>query len=214
MVTGIFIVEQNTLLRESLVKLLNDCPQYDVAGSADRATDLLQEMKHCVSEIDVIILEAAYPEVSGIAAAKLIRNLYPRKRIILLTELEYPKVQPFIHKGVFHGYISKQCTPDDVVEGISRVAAGELVREEGCRYVPGRGLSKEDPNQILERLTFQERVVMEHIALGATSKEIALKLAISSKTVDSHRRAIAKKTGLKNAALITRFAIQNGMSRL
>ncbi len=211
MTTRIFIADHNTLLRETLALLLDKDPDYQVSGCSGDSRDLPETLRTGLDEVDLVLLEVSMPRLNGIEAAEIIRTYYPCLKLVFLTDLEYSEVEKDMQENGIHGYISKFCTPEEVLDCIKRVMDGEEVREVKLNY-QGMISSRESSGDIVKSLTAQEIVIIRLISLGNTTKDTARKLTISEKTVETHRKTIRSKTGLKNSALITRFAIQQGIS--
>jgi DNA-binding NarL/FixJ family response regulator len=159
---------------------------------------------------DVAVLDLVMPGVGGIEAARQIRRESPRTRTILLTVLAADRyVLEAVHAGV-RGYVLKTQPFEDLSRAIDEVMRGGMYFSPGVsRVVVDAYLaSGKGPT---ERLTPRERHVLELVASGKTTKEIAAVLGVSVKTAEGHRARLMKRLGIHTTAGLVRYAIREGM---
>jgi DNA-binding NarL/FixJ family response regulator len=208
----IYIVEDHPIFLEALISLLQQDQGLEVVGSA---TDALLAIKH-INKLkpDVVVTDLTMPKMQGqqlIAAAKK-RN--PEIKAVVLSMHKSEKyLRSSIDAGT-DGYVLKDDTHLDLVKAIHRVHIGKHYISPGITtFTTGDFLGKESrasadiPHK--EVLTSRERQILKLIAEGETNDSIAAFLSISSKTVEKHRSNIMEKLNLHNAALLTRYAIEN-----
>jgi DNA-binding NarL/FixJ family response regulator len=160
---------------------------------------------------DVVVLDVSMPHLSGIEAARRIRDALPAARILVLTmhdDEEY--VLKMVRAGA-SGYLLKDSAASDLLAGIRALKAGKAYfgphasRALAEAYQSDRPLP-EDP---FERLTDREREVFQLVVEGKTNAQIAELLFISPKTVDNHRTRMMEKLGLHGTAEVVRFAAKH-----
>lgn len=201
----VVIAEDHTLIREALAKMLIASHRIDVVGQASTGTEAVAEVSRL--QPDVLLLDVSMPEKDGIAALADLAALETGTKTIILTMHEDEAHGVRAIRGGAAGYVKKSANLDELLAAIERVHRGERVIPEEVEAALGKKRS-DHPAQVLSSREFQ---VMEYLAAGKTNREIAEMLAISVKTVDTHRGHVLKKLRLRNNSDITRFAIQHGL---
>jgi DNA-binding NarL/FixJ family response regulator len=175
------------------------------ASDGHEATRLARELVP-----DVAILDLAMPRLNGIDATRAIREKCPEVRTIALTMYaEDQYVLAALHAG-FRGYVLKSQAASHLVRAIQEVCRGEIYLSPAVSkvvvdaYLGGKSLP-EDP------LTPREREVLQLVAEGKTTKEIAHMLGVSAKTAESHRTRIMRKLEIHETAGLVRYAIRRGL---
>lgn len=200
------------MLREGLRLLLEQEPDILIVGEAANGQQLLDQLP--TTPADVVLLDLQMPVLGGIATAKRLHADYPALRILMLSMLEEPlSVQQALAAGA-HGYLLKNANKDEVLTGLRTVLAGRrfLGSELGLhlldQVVPPPAAS---PAPVAGGLSRREREVLQLIAEGLTTPQIAEKLFTSKRTVETHRQNILEKTGCKNAASLISYASARGL---
>jgi DNA-binding NarL/FixJ family response regulator len=159
---------------------------------------------------DVAILDLFMPQLNGLDAAREILESNARTAIILLTmHAEDHQIIAALRAGI-RGYVIKTQASEELIKAIGEVAAGGIYLSPGAYgavvavYLSGRNVAA-DP------LTSREREVLQLVAEGHTTKEIAGALALSGKTVESYRSRIMEKLGIHETAGLVRYAIRHGL---
>jgi DNA-binding NarL/FixJ family response regulator len=204
--TRLFIVDDHTVLREGLRSLLGREPGLQLVGEALHGQQLLAELP--TTPTDVVLLDLNMPVLGGIATARQLRAHYPHIRILMLSMVEEPlRVGEALAAGA-HGYILKNADKSEILAGIQAVLSGKrfLCSEIGLALLDtvlapkasGPALTPATP------LSRRELEVLQLVAEGLTTQQIADQLFTSKRTVETHRQNMLEKTGCKNtAALIT-----------
>lgn len=209
MSTRILLADDHAILREGLRALLEGRSLSVVAEAGDgrSAVRLAAETKP-----DVVVLDISMPELNGIDAAREILHGDPRAIVILLTvHAEEPFVIEALEAGA-RGYVLKSQASTDLVKAIQETVRGAIYLSPGVSQVVVKGcLSGSAPLE--DPLTLREREVLQLIAEGRTTKEIALSLGVSVKTGESHRARLMKKLGIHHTAGLVRYAIRRGLIR-
>ena len=212
---SILIVDDHKIFCEGLRALLSQREGLSVAGCACNGEDAVElALKQ---KPDIILMDILMPGIDGIETTKRIFEQRPQTRIIALSMYTHKHyVTEMLNAGV-SGYLVKGCTIDELVNAITSVHQG------------GTYLSEKIANQIvrvfvnrMERpcspqpapLSEREAAVLKMIADGIPLKEIALKLGISIKTAETHRRQILTKLGLSSIVDLVKYAIREGLTLL
>ena len=212
----VFIADDHAVFRSGLRVLLEKEPDIEVVGETGNGFDTIRAVTEI--DLDVLLLDIAMPGLPGSRVAEAVLKDKPNLAIVILTmhEDEY-YLQEFFRLGV-RAYVLKKSTGTDVVQAIRAARKGEQYVDPALAgllistYV-GRQ-PKKPKTERLDLMTHREVEVMTLLAYGHTNAEIAEKLRISERTVESHRTNIMSKLELKSRAELVRFAIDNGMLKL
>lgn len=207
MALQVFLADDHRVVREGFKALL-ERHGFQVVGEASdglEAVRLVEKLKPRIA-----ILDLAMPLMSGVEAARQIARVSPGTKTIVLTMYrEEQYVLQALEAGV-KGYVLKTKAAEDLVQAIQQVAQGKV------------SLSPEISETVVEAyrtnirpasgpLTSRERQVLQLVAEGKTTKEIASHLGISVKTADSHRTRVMKKLDIHDTAGLVRYAVRTGL---
>jgi DNA-binding NarL/FixJ family response regulator len=188
---------------EGLQIMFNSSGNYCVEGVAGTGKECLLLLQYLSP--DVLLLDINLPDVSGIDLCKLILEKHPDQKILALTTYtERVFIQQMLDNGAF-GYVLKNSTPEEIMEGINEVNAGN-------KYLCAEAenlLKKSQENELM--ITRRESSVLKLLAEGFTNLEIADKLFISPLTVDSHRKNLIVKLQARNTASLIKIASDKGL---
>jgi DNA-binding NarL/FixJ family response regulator len=213
MATRIMLVEDHHIVRAGLHKLLEAEDGIEVVGEARNGREALDVVATCAP--NVVIMDVEMPDLNGVDATRqLLADHSDVKVIALSMHTERPFVLGMMDAGA-SGYVLKDSVWDDLVQAIETVLAGQTylspkvagVVVEGYRQ---RAASPEGGPA--EELSPREREVVQLVAEGLSTKQIAEKLHISPKTVETHRGRIMSKLDVHNVAQLIRYAIQHGLT--
>ncbi|MBI9039656.1 MAG: response regulator transcription factor [Bacteroidales bacterium] len=212
----IFIVDDHDIVRDGIKALLMLADDIIVNGDATDGVNLFEILK--TNSPDVLLLDISLPEMSGIEIAQKLKIQYPQIKIIILTaEPSEKNIFDSIEVGV-KGFLPKNVGKDKLIDAIRSVYEGEEYFDNSVSqivlksYIQRSGNIKN--NEETTKLTERETDIIKHITKGFTHKEIAVKLFISKRTVDSHVRNIFEKFQFKSKADIIKYAIKNGIVEL
>lgn len=203
----VVLADDHAMFRQSL-RVLLEREDIDVAGEAADGREALRLAREL--RPDAAVLDLSMPVMNGLEVARELGRVAPGIRTILLTmHEEETYILEAMRTGV-SGYVLKAQAAADVVEAIRQVARGAIylspgVSETVVRTYAGKAGSPAD------QLSSRERQVLQLVAEGQTTKEIARVLGVSAKTAESHRTRIMKKLGIHNVAGLVRYAIRRGL---
>jgi DNA-binding NarL/FixJ family response regulator len=208
----ILLVDDHKIVFDSLQSLLDEQPDMRVVGWAENGRDAVTKVKELKPA--VVIMDVAMPDLNGIEATQQITSHYPGTKIIALSmHAEKQFVTGILSAGA-SGYLTKNCSSDELVNAIRSVAANKkylspdiagVVIEESLNHPSDTGTSSSSI------LTMREREVLQLIVEGNTVKQIAERLYLSIKTIHTHRNQIMQKLNMNSTAELTKFAIREGL---
>jgi DNA-binding NarL/FixJ family response regulator len=206
----IFIVEDQTILRDLVRRVVEGYPQVSVVGTSGDGQDAYQQ---CVAlKPDIVILDIMLPYLNGVEVLRRLKSKFPAMRILVFSEAcSRNVIKQSVESGV-DGFVEKDVELEELERAIERVIAGESYFGPRVTEVMRKIMTSPDEDNSLKSLTSRERQVLQLIAEGNTSKEIAKILNISYKTADTHRANIMDKLEMHNVAELTRFAISSGLT--
>jgi two-component system, NarL family, response regulator NreC len=216
MIAKVLLAEDLTLLRSGVRALLESTGKVQIVGEAGDGREALKQAQKL--NPDVVLMDVAMPEMNGIEATRQIRKALPQVRVMMLSmHADRQYIFESLRAGA-SGYVLKTTALNELLSAIQTVVTGgtflsaslaDLVMEDYLRRARGYHAETE-----LEKLSAREREVLQLLAEGNSSSEIARRLHISTRTVDTHRQHIMEKLDIHSIAGLTRFAIRHGLSSL
>lgn len=207
-VIRIVIVDDHPIVRQGIKMLAEQEPDMEVCGEAESASDALRLIEKTTP--DVAIVDLTLKDSFGLQLIKDIRRDCPRTRVLVLSMRDESLYAERALRAGARGYVTKEEGSAKVLEGLRRILAGEVyVSDKMASKVLTRFAEGGEPGQSpVETLTDREMEVFRLIGQGLPAREIAEKLHVSVKTVDSHREHIKEKLGVGSAAEVLREALQ------
>lgn len=205
----VLVADDHAVVRRGLVQILTEAPDMVVAGEASTGREVLQAVwKH---DYDVLVLDIAMPEGSGLEVLQQLQTLKPDLRVLILSM--YPERQYAVRalKTGAAGYLTKESVPDELIAAIRKVArGGKYVSQSLAEQLASelRGEVEKEPHQTLSDREYQ---VMTLLAAGKSVTDVAEELSLSVKTVSTYRARILDKLNLKSIAEIIRYALEHGL---
>jgi DNA-binding NarL/FixJ family response regulator len=199
----VLLADDHALVRRGFRRLLEDDAELAVVGEASNGDEAIALAASLSPH--VIVMDAAMPGTSGLAAIKVILEKRPSARILMLSmHSEETLVRQALAAGA-RGYVLKNALDLDLAAAVKKVAAGETVLD------PAVARPAPLPGDRAKRLTPRELEVLQLICDGLSNKEIAAKLEVSANTVAVHRANIMNALGLHKTAELVVYALQNGL---
>ncbi len=211
----VLLIEDQRIVREGLKLMLHPAPDIEVVGEAhDGASGLRLHERLATSEgVDVVVTDLGLPDIDGQEVVRRIKEQRPATRILVLTMLSGDgHVRGVIESGA-EGYLLKQSSSEELLAAIRAVARGEAALSPIiARWLMAQQRQRStDRGSAIGLLSEREQQILSLLATGATSKEVAHKLALSTKTVSNHRARIITKLGVANTAAAISLAIKQGL---
>jgi DNA-binding NarL/FixJ family response regulator len=205
----VVVAEDHHIIREGIVKLLEDFGQIQVIGEADNGADAIR-LTHQLQP-DVLVLDISMPQVDGIEVLKEIQNDKPRPKVVILSiHADLALVQHALELGAL-GYVLKQSASEEFADAVRAVNRGSVYLSSGVSHMlTGYSLKQQSQNP-MDRLSPREREVVAKIVEGQSTKEIAADLNTSVKTVEKQRRDAMRKLDVDSIASLVRVCLQLGL---
>ncbi|MBH8557391.1 response regulator [Hymenobacter negativus] len=209
--TRLFLVDDHAVLRHGLRALFQQEPTLQVVGEAESGEQLLAQLP--TTPCDVVLLDLHMPGLDGLATTQRLHAEYPEVRVLVLSMVDNERAIGQVLTAGASGYILKNTGHDEIMVGVRAVAAGRrfLCSELGLVMLE-KLLSgvPEPPTKPVGGLSPREQEILQLVADGLTTAEIADKLFTSPRTVETHRQNIMEKTGAKNTAALIKIAASQG----
>lgn len=206
---NIIIADDHDVIIEGLSSILKEQDNICIIGSAKNGKEAIELIDKKHIEINVAVIDISMPEIDGIELTKYIKKNYSNIKILILSMHDnIGFIRRTIDAGV-HGYILKNKVKEELVRGIESLHRGnDFLGEEITKTL----LSSMRSDKVFGEIKFtkREKQVLKFIANGHTSNEIAKQLSIAKTTIETHRRNLIEKTGVKNSKELIKFAIENG----
>ena len=206
----VMLADDHPLVRAGVRRVLEGEPGLELVGEAASGAEALQGLRE--SQPDVLLLDLNMPDGDGFAVLCEARSLAPDTHIIVLTMHAQPEyVTRAVREGA-NGYLLKDLAVQDLLRAIEAVMSGGSFFSERAQHALANDIrSGGREASPLARLTGRERQVLAAVARGLTTKEIAARQNISTRTVETHRANLMRKLDLRSVALLTQFAIREGL---
>jgi two-component system response regulator NreC len=209
----VLLADDHAIVREGVKMILAKEPDFEVVGEAQdgrQALDLVERMKP-----NVVVMDISMPEMGGIEATQHVKERYAGVNVIALTMHEDESYVFKLLRAGASGYVLKRAAAQDLVQAVRAAAKGEaFLYPSVARKVVEDYLKRVEAGEERERydgLTEREKEILTHIAEGLSNQQIAQKLYISIKTVQTHRAHILEKLGLHDRTELVRYAIRKGL---
>ncbi len=212
----ILLADDHAVLRSGLAALLNARSDMTVVGEAADGVELLALAAE--TRPDIILLDLTMPRLGGLEALPLLRQSVPQARILILTMHQDEGYLRRAIKGGASGYVLKKAADVELIAAIQAVMRGDVYVHPSMTRMLFDEIAPEsayatanDETDPWATLSEREQEVLQLVALGHTSKEIADRLSVSAKTVDTYRARGMEKLGLRSRAALVRFALAKGL---
>jgi DNA-binding NarL/FixJ family response regulator len=211
----VLLVDDHTMMRNGLRALFTSAPEVEVVGEAGDGRAALDLVRTLLPE--VVVMDVGMPELNGVETTRQIRAGYPKTKVIALsTYTDRRYVQHMLEAGAC-GYVLKIGAYEELLRAVRAAHLGRTyLSPEIAGPVVDRSMhpSIGEKDSAYSSLGAREREVLQLVAEGKTSGEIAKEMHISIKTVETHRRNITQKLGLHGTAELTKYALREGLTSL
>ncbi len=208
----VLIADDHGVVAEGLKHLVEAQADMEVVGCVADGREAVQAARD--TQPDVVVMDLSMPELNGADAARAILAREPKCRIIVLSMYSQREYVRRALKAGAAGYVVKGSAAKELVEAIRAVNAGQRYLSPRVADVVLEDYTDEQREDPLARLSAREREVLQLLAEGKTGAEIAQRLSLSQKTVETYRARLVEKLGIRDLAGLVRFAIQKGLVSL
>ncbi len=207
----IIIADDHALIRNGIKTMLAQNLNYKIIAEAENGQQLLDLASELIP--DIILVDISMPVLNGFDALSELKKILPDTKIILLTMHEEPEYIIKAARSGANGYLLKNIDYEELHRAIGLVMNGQKYFNQQVSSILMEELHrKSDTDQLQEKLTERETDILKEIVQGLSSKEIADKLFISPRTVDTHRNNLMKKLKVHNTAELVKLALENGLA--
>lgn len=212
---SILIADDHPMVRIGLRNLLDNHNEFKVVAEAEDGEEVIQKIEQ--TKPAIAIIDISMPKLNGTETTRLVTKKFPDTKVIILTMLED---ETYISKAIeagASGYLLKDAKGEEIVTALLRVASGEKYFSKSAYQLIGKRFSKKPKSEVhdddgaLSSLTVREKEILTLIAEGFNTSEIAKRLFLSPRTVDTHRANIMHKLRIHSATALVRFAIDKGI---
>lgn len=209
------IGDDKKIVRLGLLTLLKTNPDIEIVGEAEDGWSTMRMAEELLP--DVVIVEVDMPDLNGVEVTRRIVTRHPAIKVLGLSNYLDGRIIRSIMKAGASGYLTKSCPVEELIQAIHAVTVGQtflspsiadMIIKDYLRYLRG---NRSPASSVL---TPRERGVLQLLADGKSMRGIALEFRISVKTVETHRRQIIEKLGVRTLAQLTKYAILEGLTSL
>jgi len=215
MTIKIILADDHQIVRQGLRSLLAGEPDMEVVGEADNGHETVKLVEQL--DPDVVIMDISMPDLNGIEATRrLLAECTGVKVIALSMHSDSLFVLNMLRSGA-SGYLLKDCALEELVEAIRTVMRSQTYISPGVSDLLIQDIAcscAAEPSSAYSILTPREREVLQLLAEGQGTSQIAAHLGVSNKTIEAHRKQIMNKLGLNSVAELTTYAIRQGLASL
>lgn len=208
----IVLVDDHQMFRDGVKAVLYDESDIDIVGEVGKGKDLYKLLE--TIKPDLIITDITMPDISGIEVTKHLSENFPDIKILILS---MHSNEEFITKALrfgANGYLPKDTSMTELLEAIHTIHKGDNYYNKEISDTILKSLQKKPKEDHFNSLTKREKEIVKLVVDGLSNKEIADKLFISIRTVDSHKTNILQKLNLKSSIELVKFAIKNNLADL
>ena len=205
----VLVADDHAVVRRGLREILAETGDILVGGEAATAPEVLQRVRE--QRWDLVVLDINLPGGNGIELIADIRRERPDTRVLILTVYSEEQYAVRAIRGGAAGFLTKESAPSKLIDAVRKIAGGGRYVSAELAETLASVLAGETPGQPHDRLSDRELEILRMLASGKTVSAVAHELALSVKTVSTHRTRILKKMNMKNNAELTTYAIRNGL---
>ncbi|MEO7019990.1 MAG: response regulator transcription factor [Ktedonobacteraceae bacterium] len=213
MTIHILLADDHTILRAGLKMMLNAQPDMEVVGEAQDGRQALHEAQRL--HPDIILMDITMPDMNGIEATKQVKKQLPDVKVLILTMHENDEYVFQALRAGASGYMLKEAADTDLINALHVIQSGNFYLSPTAQSVMvGDYLQRVHAGEEKDSyscLTEREREILKLVAEGFTNNQIAERLVISPKTVDTHRTHIMDKLNLHSRAELVKYAMRRGL---
>jgi DNA-binding NarL/FixJ family response regulator len=202
----VFIVDDHKMIIEGITALLQNEADIIICGNATTGNDCLAYFQSKTA--DVLLMDINLPDMNGVDLCKMIKTQYPGIQVLALSSMSQGSyIAKMIENGA-SGYLLKNSDKHELLDAIHAAEKGQTYFSFEVEKIHKASLEKQNGMPIL---TKREKEVLKLIAEGFTNTQIGQQLFLSIDTIDTHRKNLYTKLGVKNTALLIRYAIENNL---
>lgn len=201
----VFIVDDHQLVIDGLCSLLMNEPEFEIVGASDRSTEVMAMLER--KQVDILLTDVQMPDLSGVELTRMVRKAHPGVYVLALSMFgEMDVIRQMIDSGI-SGYILKNTGKRELMEALRKIAKGDNYFSPDITRELMKAVKTKNENT--SHLTNREIEIISLIAKDMGNKQIADRLCISERTVETHRKNILRKTNTQTAVGLMKFAYEH-----
>ncbi len=206
----IIITEDHSMVREGIKLMLNTLENIEIVGDFPNGKELIDFLEKD-NNVDIILMDLSMPIMNGIETTRIIKEKYKKIKIIAITMHDEQSFIIDMYKSGADGYVLKESGSEDLLKAIETVAQGKsyFTNDVSIKLINSLANNLIEPQKQL--ISSRESEIIRLVSRGLKNKQIAEKLCLSARTVESHRRNILNRLNLKNTAEMINYAIKEGI---
>jgi two-component system, NarL family, invasion response regulator UvrY len=208
-VIKVLVADDHAVVRRGLREILSSTGDILVGGEAATAPDVLRLVRE--QRWDVVVLDISLPEGNGLDLTADIRRERPDTPVLILTMHSAQQYAIRAIKAGAAGFLTKESAPDKLIDAVRKIASGGRYVSTELAETLASVLAGEASGEPHERLSDREFEILKMLASGKTVSQVASQLALSVKTISTHRTRLLKKMNMKTNAELTHYAVRNGL---
>jgi len=208
----IVLVEDLDLIREGIRVLVSQIDDFEIIAEYSNGKELVDNIRHL--EVDVIVTDIDMPVMDGITATRKVLTFKPDLKVIALSLYNESQYYHDLLSAGAKGFILKQSSIHELEEGIREVFNGNSYFSQELLQNVIKNMNYKDVNSIDEQITDKEKELLQYICKGLTNQELADKLFVSIKTIESNKARLMRKTNSRNNVALILWAIKNRVVQL
>jgi two-component system nitrate/nitrite response regulator NarL len=206
----VLIVDDHPVVRKGLHSCLANREHLKVVGEAADGAEAILKVTELLP--DIVLMDIGMPGMDGLAVTEKLHKESPQTKVLVLSVHSTREYVLRIIKAGARGYVLKDAPTEELVKAIEVVYAGDAFFSPSvARIALNQYVAESDDRDPMTRLSEREREVLVQIAEGKSNKEIAVKLGIGVRTIETHRERTMRKLDIHSVAGLTKFAIAHGM---
>lgn len=206
----ILIADDHDVVRKGLKMLIEEHPGWEVCGEARSGREAVERSIQLTP--DVAVIDVSMPDLNGLEATRQIRKSCPKTEVLVITHHDSDEMAGAVLDAGARGYVLKSDSDKDLVHAVEALSHHKpfFTARVTEIFLANRGSTVTDPAECMRnRLTMREREILQLLAEGKTTKEVASILGIATKTSDTHRTNIMRKLDVHSVAELVRYAVRN-----
>jgi DNA-binding NarL/FixJ family response regulator len=212
MTIRILLADDHAMMRDGLKALLASSPDISVVAEVSNGHEAVLSAEKL--RPDVVVMDIAMPELNGIEATRMLRHRCPETRVVILSMHSTSEHVFRAFDAGARGFLLKESVGAEVEAAVRAVSAGRRYLSSAIAAIESSARFAEAERGPLESLSTRERLVLQLVVEGHSSSEIATRVHLSPKSVETYRSRLMRKLGVHDVASLVKFALQHGITPL
>jgi DNA-binding NarL/FixJ family response regulator len=205
----IMVCDDHELVRAGLRAMVSKHPDWELVAEAVDGYDAIQQAES--THPDIVIMDVGMPNLNGLEATRHILKLNPQPKVLILSMHESEQIVHDVLQAGARGYLLKSDAGRDLISAIQSLAAGNTYFTSKIADYILNGFKSGIASEEKKALTGREREILQLLAEGASTKDVAVRMGLSVKTIETHRANIMRKLKIHSISELVLYAVRNGV---